>query len=372
MADQDLRLDRSVDDVPTGSGGGETGPGDGTPDAPDEEDAPPRAPSGGSSDAGSPGEEQPPPSGGTDVDPLGDPKDGPPTFEDDGGVEGPVGAGGGSSSSGGGLFGNIGDAVSDAYDDVEDSVNDAADDAGDAAATGFGKVADGSASLADDIEKEVAEEWRDAQRDEGPFREHQGGWFWDPEGTIAAPFEAADRAYDAVEDDIAKAYEDSGAKDAYDTAEEPVADAYDAWKTLDDAPGEAYDRANYAVWGNQTGEDVYDNVEKSVADAYGDTEDAVADAGYGTGAAADDALDGLGLGGGIGDGTEVDDSGRESARSGPADPLAHVDDMPWNATQEAVEEAGEEGAQEAVAQVDGLLDPTGPVDIPEPEPLDLD
>lgn len=380
MADQDLRVDQSAEDEPTGSGptgSGGGAPGGGTPDSPDDKDM---VPSDGPGDAGSADGDQPP--SGADVDPLGDPKDGPLTFEDDGGVEGPVGAGGGggSSSSGGGLFGDLADAVSDAYDDVEDSVNDAADDAGDAAGGAYGKVEDGAASLGHDIEHEVAEEWRDAGTwdhgvADGDLPEHQGGLLWDPVGTVSAPFEAADRASDPVEDAVSDAYEDSGVKDAAE-------DAYDGWKTLDDAPGDAITdgvwHTNHALWGNQTGEDVYENVEKSVADAYDDTEEAVADApgavldtGYGTGAAADAALDDLGFGSGGDDGTGVDGFGRGNGESGPADPLAHVDDVPWNDTQEVAEQAGEEGAQDATSQVEGLLDEPGPIDTPEPESLEL-
>lgn len=383
MADQDLKVDQSAEDEPTGSSGGATEPSGGTPNPPVDKDAPPKGPSDGSGAGGSSGE-GPPPSGGTDADPLGDPKDGPPTFEDDGGVDGQTGAGGGGGgSSSGGLFGDIGDAVSDAYDDVEDSVNDAADDAGDAASGAYDKVEGGAASLYDDVEHEVAEEWRDATEGGGPMGmgkigEHQGGFLWDPEGTVAAPFQAADRAYDAVEDDIAKAYEDSGAKDVSDAVEEPVGDAYDAWKTLDDAPGDAIDRADRALGGNQTAEDVYENVETSVDKAYDDTEEAVADApgavldaGYGTGAAADDALNDLDVGNGGDGSTGVDDFGRGTGQSEPADPLEHIDDVPWNATQEAAEQAGEEDAQEATSQVEGLLDETEPLEIPEPEALEL-
>jgi hypothetical protein len=397
MADQDVRVDQAAEgeDAPDGPGGSTGGSGGGTPDGPGTKDGTGRAPSDGSGAGGAPdgasggsGGEAPPSGGADEGDPLGDPKDGPPTAVDEESLEGLTGAGGSGGGSGGGLFGDIGDAVADAYDDVEDSVNDAADDAGDAAGGAYDKVEGGAASLGHDIEHEVAKNWEDAGTwDRTAFGEHHGG-FVDLWGTANAPFQAADRAYDAVEDDIAKAYEDSGLKDADDG----LKDAYDdvaggvagAYRDAEDEVRDAYNDS--ALADHLAGYDVINAGELAVMYGPGvgamyaagkvaynegwdrEAEDAANDA---AGNAAEGDAGSADLDFGSGAPPVADDGlGRDDVHE-PADPLAPVDDVEWDASQHVAEQAGEEDAQDATSQVGGLLEEGPPIDLPEPEALEL-
>ena len=322
MADRDVRVDQSPEDMETESGGGAAGPGD----------------AGGGQGARGPGKGDPF-GGETDV-PEPEPEapaDGPPPMEADDGTGEGLQPGAGGSGGGGGLWGQ----VSDAYDDAEDAVHDAAGDAGDAAgdagdavAGAAGKVRDGAASLADDVEKEVAQEWRDAGVNEGGFDEHQGGWLHDPVGTVTTPFRAADRAYDAVEDDIAKAAEDSGVADVGDATADAADDAYDAWKTLDDTPG------SYIGFGGKG----RGQIEDSLADFDRDTRQALGDV-FGPGADA--------VGGAVGDvvkdgGEALDDAGSSSA----VDAVKGAYDATEDAVGDAYKGSDLEDAFDAIADLD--------------------
>jgi hypothetical protein len=243
------------------------------------------------------------------------------------------GAGG---SGGGGLFDPIGDAL----EDLEDVVVDAGEEVDESLDTGVQKVYDGAASLADDVQHEAYEEWKDAGHDQGGFEEHQGGWFADPYGTIAAPFRAADQAYDGVEDDIAGVIDRSGIEEVYDDAEDAVNDL------TEDVPVE--DLA--LTFGTGTLGAAYGA--GRVLDETGLLWEAEGVA-YETAFEVADAVDGP-HGGSSGGASDTDEP--EPPPDEPADPLAAVEDTSWDAAEPVAEQAGAE-------EVQAIPEP-GPVDLP--------
>jgi len=357
MADRDVRVDQSSTDVESASGGaaagsGGTGDGQGAGE-PDKDDLS---------------------SGETDAPEPETTADGPPPMDAESGTE-LEGLQPGAGGSGGG--GSVWDQVGDAYDNAEDAFHDAADDAGDAAGGAYDKVEGGAASLGHDIEHEVAEEWRDATEGggvfgKGPYAEHQGGLLWDPVDTLATPFRAADRAYDAVEDDVAKAYDDAtgGVKDAYRDAEDDVRDAYNDSELADHLPGT--DVVNAGVLGVVYGPGVgiaygagkmgyYAEWDRKTEDA---ASDAAGNSAEGEAGTARDLDFGRGAAPVADDGLGRDPSGES------ADPLAPLDEGAWDATRPVAEQAGEEGAQDAASDLDGLLDDPGPISVPGPGEVD--
>jgi hypothetical protein len=336
---------------------------------------------------GSPtGSGDPPPSGATGEHALGgDPKDGPLTVADDGGVggEGLVGAGGnGGGDGGGGPFGGLADGAQDLYDDVEEEV----------------------AETYDDAEEEVAETYDDASKLDHQG-EHWGGVAGTPDEAVGAVLDTVDpnhhledfnrgtgdfiddTARDAGDtfrdagDVVNELYDDSGAEDVIDGAREAgavvvpdvVEDVYDqgedlTHQTYDDVVEEVvetYEDASHLQdegehWGGLAGtpdhwvEPLVDGAE-NVGEMPGDwyEKSGVEDLGFGTG-----AVDGTDPG----DVPDVDDHGRGGFGTGAPDPLAPDEGV--TAADEPAELAGEEEALRLTAEVDDLAADPGPIEVP--------
>jgi hypothetical protein len=190
---------------------------------------------------------------------------------------------------------------------------------------------------------------------------------WNELGDGLAP------AYDPVEDIVNDL--PGGLRDANEDFNTGVRGTQGVLGDLNDGATDQFENANDTV---QEGlSPVYHNpVGEVIGDEYYG-EGVIGDVLYGDGLAdayesgrevVDDAGDSLDGSGGGGDGSGGDESGTPSE---PTDPLDHIGDTPWDATYEVAELAGEEGAQEALADADGAVSPVEPVEVPGPTvPLD--
>ena len=330
MADKDLRTDQSAepgaDDTAGPGTGGESGGSAGG--------------SGGTTD----GDRLPvdDPGTGAGTDPLGEesPKDGPMIEADADDLEGTQqGTGGGGG--GGSFFEDVVDAVENVDDTVEDAIEDPAGVPGDAY-DAWKTLDDAPGEAYGDANSWAADRlWgQNSVEDVYDHQERQVADAWDDSGvggTYDDVEEAVTKGHEDTEDAVADGWTTSGARGVYDDVEESVVkghddtaetldDGYDAWRTLDNAPGEAYSDANSwaadRIWGQNSVEDVYRHHERQVADAYDDAEAVATD----PAGAASDALYGTGAG------SDTPDAGEptEEDESGSEDPLDHLDDQNWN------------------------------------------
>lgn len=396
MANRDVRVDQTSasDDEPASAGG--TGGGAGSGSAPSDGGSPSRdggdtrgvPPAG--ADESPTGSEGPLPSGGPDQDELGDPEHAPPTAVDDGGVggEGLVGAGGNGGGGGGGLLSDVADAAGDVVDAAQD--------------------------VYDDVEEEVDETYDDASKLDHSG-EHWGGLAGTPDEALGAVLDTVDPDHRLEEFN----------RDAGDAIDQTARDAGDAFRDAGDAVNEVYDdsgvgpvitdaREAGAVVVPDVVEDVYDQSEDLAHQTYGDVVeevvetyedmsyfetngehwgglagtpdhwlDPLADGAENVAEAPGDWYEKSGIGdlgadggaAGEGDVPGVDDFGRGSG-SDASDPFA-TDDGMLRAAEETAELAGEEAAQDAIAEVGGLTAAPGPVDVPYdtielPDPSEFD
>ena len=391
MANRDVRVDEAAapeDRLEGGAGSGSVPSDGGSPSGGGASDTH-GVPSAGGDDEPA-GSEDPPPSGGPDDDELGDPKHVPPTVAEDGGVggDGPVGAGGSGSGGNGGLFGGVAEAVGDVADAAEDAYDQGEDLAND---------------TYDDVEDEVAETYEDASKLDHSG-EHWGGVAGTPDEAVGAVLDTIDPDHRLEEFN----------RDAGDAIDGTARAAGDAFRDAGDVVDEAYDdsgvgaviadaREAGAVVVPDVVEDVYDQGEDLAHQTYGDVEDEVVqtyedlstfetDGEHWGGLAGtpdhwlDPVVDGAenvaetpgdwyeksgvgefgaGADGGAaaeGDVPGAEDFGRGDGNDSP-DPFS-TDEGLLRGAEETAELAGEEGAQEVIAEVGDLTADPGPIEVP--------